>query len=197
MRVPRPAATVVAARQAERGVEVLVLRRGSGHRFLPGYVVFPGGAVDRQDVELAARWFGTGEEAARACAVRELIEETGLVLTGDGLADAPAHAIDAVSESPPARDALREISHWIAPEEVPVRFDARFFAVAAPDGLEPRADGDEAEVAWWTRPSDVLDDYREGRCDLYWPTLKTMEALASCASVEEVLAIHIPQVEHE
>ncbi len=195
--VPRPAATVVAVRPGLNGVEVLVLRRGSGSRFLPGFVVFPGGAVDPEDAELAARWFGSEAEAARACAVRELIEEAGLALTSAGLGEAPPAAMEAVSSAPPAAETLPQISRWIAPEEVPVRFDARFFAVAAPGGLEPRPDGAEAESAWWARPSDVLEDFAAGRCDLYWPTMKTMEALARCRSVEEILALHVPQVEDD
>ena len=32
-----------------------------------------------------------------------------------------------------------------------------------------------------------------GTFRLYWPTLKTMEALARCATVEEILALTIPQ----
>src|SRR5213594_1887890 len=82
---PRPAATVIAARQGANGVEVLVLKRGSEHRFLPGYLVFPGGAVEPQDGGLASRWFSSPAESGRACAVRELIEEAGLALTAAGL----------------------------------------------------------------------------------------------------------------
>lgn len=195
--VPRPAATVIAARPGANGVEVLVLRRGPKSRFLPGYVVFPGGAVDPGDRDLALRWFGNEGESSRACAVRELIEEAGLALTAEGLTDAGSDDEDmaAVSNAPPARDALSQISHWIAPEEVPVRFDARFFAVAAPPGLTPRPDGHEAEDVWWARPADVLTDFEAGRCELYWPTLKTMEALALCGTVEEILDLDLPQVD--
>lgn len=64
--VPRPAATVIVARE---GVEVLVERRTATSRFAPGFVVFPGGAVGEED--LAA------EDPTRECAVRELREETG------------------------------------------------------------------------------------------------------------------------
>jgi 8-oxo-dGTP pyrophosphatase MutT (NUDIX family) len=194
---PRRAATVVAARGASNGVEVLVLKRGRQHRFLPGYLAFPGGAVEPQDGGLASRWFGSPAESGRACAVRELIEEAGLALTARGLVSVGADdpGLSAVHAAPPSADALREISHWVAPEHVPVRFDARFFAVDALDGLEPRPDGAEAERAWWARPSQVLMDFAEGRCDLYWPTLKTMEALAACHTVDELLALHVPQVE--
>src|SRR5436189_2127134 len=94
---PRPAATVIAARDTDDGIEVLVLRRSSGSRFLPGYVVFPGGAVDAGDAELARRWFGDSGEAIRACAIRELAEETGLTMTADGIS---AHADCVVDAAP-------------------------------------------------------------------------------------------------
>ena len=191
MDAPRPAATVVLAREGDRGPEVLVLRRGAGHRFLPGYVVFPGGAVEPGDVTLAERWFGAADEAARACAVRELAEEAGLALTAGG-PRAAGDPVAAVHDDPPRADLLVEISHWIAPAEVPVRFDARFFAALAPDGLEPRADGGETERAWWARPSDLL---APGAADLYLPTRSILEALVSCADAGAVLSARVAQVD--
>ena len=192
----RAAATVIAARSGARGVEVLVLRRGRESRFLPGYVVFPGGAVDAGDQELAARWFGTPDEAARAAAVRELAEEAGFVVTRSGMHRAPElRPLSPVDEAPPMIDGVPQISHWVAPESVPVRFDARYFAVAAPPGLDPRPDGREAAEAWWANPGELLDGWTAGTVRLYWPTLKTMEALARCATVAEILALTIPQQE--
>jgi 8-oxo-dGTP pyrophosphatase MutT (NUDIX family) len=187
---PRPAATVIAARDGGDGIEVLVLRRSSASRFLPGYVVFPGGAVDAGDEELARRWFGDADEATRACAIRELAEETGLALTSDGLRPDAEGAVD---EAPPAPLALRQISHWIAPEEVPVRFDARFYALSVSNGVQPTADGAEAERAWWADPRALLREYEAGTTSLYWPTFKMMEALAGCSTIEEVLALDVPQ----
>jgi 8-oxo-dGTP pyrophosphatase MutT (NUDIX family) len=199
---PRPAATVIAARTADAAarsagaaVEILVLQRSPGSRFLPGYVVFPGGAVDEGDTGLAERWFGDRAESTRACAVRELAEETGLALTASGLVRAGGAELASVHASPPPAGALHQISHWIAPEEVPVRFDARFFAVAARSAVEPRPDGAEADRAWWVDPRALLLDFEAERCNLYWPTLKTVEALAECASVEEILALDLPQIE--
>lgn len=196
----RPAATVIAARDGERGVEVLVMRRGAGQRFLAGFLVFPGGAVDPEDAERAERWFGDPGEASRAAAVRELVEEAGLVLTAEGVfaeVGSAEEALARVSASPPPAGALREIAHWVAPPEVPVRFDARFYAVAAAPGVEPRPDGHEAEDLWWARPVDVLIGFADGTCELYWPTFKTMEGLATCDDVEAVLAQRLTQVEVE
>jgi 8-oxo-dGTP pyrophosphatase MutT (NUDIX family) len=187
----RAAGTVVAARPGPRGIEVLVLRRSGRHRFLPGFVVFPGGAVDAADSERAERWFLDAGEAARACGVRELAEEAGLLPTAEGLVSLSGGAgPEYVSDFPggtPSLEQLPQISHWVAPEDVPVRFDARFFAVAAPRGLDPVPDGREATHAWWARPFDLLEANNSGGCLLYWPTMKVVEGLARCHSVEEVL----------
>lgn len=190
----RRAAVVIAARAGERGPEVLVLERSGASRFLPGYVAFPGGAVDAEDERLAERWFGSAAEAARACAVRELLEEVGLALTATGLARAEAadEALRAIDGSPPATAQLARIAHWIAPETVPVRFDAEYFAVAAPVGVEPEPDGREIAAAWWSSPARLLAEWERGRRRLYWPTYHTVRALATCASVEELLALEIP-----
>ena len=107
----RPAATVVVARPAAPGVEVLVLRRSATSRFVPGFVVFPGGSIDGGDRALADAWFGSEDEAPRACAVRELTEEAGLALTARGLVERGA---EAVGPEPPSIRQLPEIGRWIA-----------------------------------------------------------------------------------
>ena len=117
------------------GIEVLILRRSRSSRFAPGFVVFPGGAVDDGDRELARRWFGSPAELDRACAVRELREEVGLVMGSDGTVRAPGGRTGGAD--PVDARALPEIGHWVAPEFLPVRFDARFFAARAQEGAEP------------------------------------------------------------
>ena len=192
----RDAATVVAAREGPEGPQVLVVRRAAGSRFLAGYFAFPGGAVEPGDADLAERWFGTRREAARACAVRELLEETGLALTREGMRAAdPADGIAAIHASPPLRGQLVPISRWVAPARIPVRFDARFFAARAPSGIEPRAASPEVAEARWARPGDLLEGWAAGRVLLFWPTMKVLEGLAACPSVEEVLAARIPRQE--
>ena len=42
----RPAATLALCRDTSHGMEVLLLQRTWSATFLPGYFVFPGGAVD-------------------------------------------------------------------------------------------------------------------------------------------------------
>ncbi len=192
---PRPAATVILAREGTAGVEVLALMRGMSSRFLPGFVVFPGGVIDEEDEVLAARLFGEVAEAARACALRELYEEAGLLFTASGLERrAPRPPLGHVAFDPPPAEALVEIARWIAPEALAVRFDARFFAIDAPPGIDAVADGAEIERAWWATPSDLLDAAARGDGPLLWPTRVTLDALSRCRSVDDVLSLRVEQV---
>ena len=88
-------------RDAVPGVEVYMIRRNRGMKFLGGYYAFPGGKVDPADSEPAAlaRVRGVSpDEAARSftdadgrpalaywmTSARELLEETGVLLACDG-----------------------------------------------------------------------------------------------------------------
>jgi len=180
---------VIVGRDGPDGLELLVMERAISHRFLPGYVAFPGGAVDDEDADLAARWFGDAAKAARACGVRELVEECGLAVTAEGVRE--SISLDVVEAAPPRATQLAEIAHWIAPEDVPVRFDARYYAVAAASDLEPKPDGNEAAIAWWARVSDLLEEWEAEQRKLYWPTYFTLRALEGCPAVDDLLAARI------
>ncbi len=62
---PRASASVIVVRDGGGGLELVLVRRNPAQRFMGGYWVFPGGAVD-------------GGEDDRAAAVRELAEEAGI-----------------------------------------------------------------------------------------------------------------------
>ena len=188
----RQAASLIGVRDGSDGPEVLVIERTLDHRFLPGYVAFPGGAVDEADGPLAERWFGDVGEAVRAAAIRELAEEVGLAVTRGAVVavdrDRPLAPIHA---APPRIVSLHEVARWIAPSEVPVRFDARYYAVRMDDAAEPVPDGAEAARAWWVTPRSLLSAWEGGEVLLYWPTHFTMTTLADCRDVEDVLALRI------
>ncbi|MEE9218740.1 MAG: MBL fold metallo-hydrolase [Acidobacteriota bacterium] len=94
---PRDAATIVLTRPGTAGLEVLLTERPASMNFAAGLHVFPGGAVDAQDLDpdLAARSVLPLQDAATAladtrtgveclafyiAAVRELFEEAGVLL---------------------------------------------------------------------------------------------------------------------
>lgn len=74
---------------------------------------------------------------------------------------------------------------------MPVRFDTRFFALRAAAGLDPVPDGVETSDAWWNSPRGLLEDWEAGRRRLYWPTFFTMNELARCDSVDDLLELRI------
>jgi len=188
----RQAASLIGVRDSSDGPEVLVIERTLDHRFLPGYVAFPGGAVDPADTALAERWFGDGAEASRAAAIRELAEEVGLAVLREAVvADDRDRPLAAINDAPPPAERLREVARWIAPVEVPVRFDARYYAVRMDGAADPTPDGVEAARAWWASPRSLLRAWESEEVLFYWPTHFTMHALADCRTAEQLLGLQI------
>jgi 8-oxo-dGTP pyrophosphatase MutT (NUDIX family) len=164
--IPRPAATVILLRRGgrhrDRGLEVLFGRRTEEASFMPGVWVFPGGAVDADELEAHSE-----DEAYRICGSRELAEEAGV-------------------EVPPSE--LHQWIRWITPEEVTVRFDTRFYVALAPPHSSPEPDNTEITEVAWMRPRDALDRNSAGEIELVFPTVKTLETLLPFASSDEVVA---------
>jgi 8-oxo-dGTP pyrophosphatase MutT (NUDIX family) len=185
--VARPSAAVLLVRDAQGGLEVLMVRRGAGAAAFGGAWVFPGGLVEPADYGPGADGFGAAEaldeltrrggtppasaEDALAlwrAAVRELAEEAGVVL-GDPRA-------------------LVYFSHWITPYGLPRRFDTRFFVAAMPPGQEAVHCGIETDGCRWVEPHDALREYHGGRFPLVLPTRMHLQRIAPFRSVEAVLA---------
>ncbi|MDO6441626.1 MBL fold metallo-hydrolase [Marinobacter sp. 2_MG-2023] len=92
----RPAATLALVRDTPDGIEILLLQRTWDAVFLPGYYVFPGGAVDQQeswgrkhtagmeDTEISHTMsLSDGGTDYMLAAVRECFEEAGVLMAVD------------------------------------------------------------------------------------------------------------------
>ena len=156
---PRPAGTVILLRGGATALEVLLVRRNPGARFMGGAWVFPGGSVDRSE--------GEGDRALRAAAVRELAEEAAI----------------AVEDAQ-----LVPFSRWITPAEVKIRFDTSFYLAPAPPDAEARPDGSEVVDARWYAPAAALEARQRGELFLVFPTIKHLEQLSGFANADELLA---------
>jgi 8-oxo-dGTP pyrophosphatase MutT (NUDIX family) len=171
----RDAATMLVIDRTGKTPRVLLGRRHHGHKFMPGKYVFPGGRVERTDRRVKAataldRRVETrlmqevrhpSAEKSRGfalTAIREVFEETGLVLgtrmggpllpplaNGESMKGAADAADDewmkfAMSGVAPDLAAVHFIARAITPPGRPRRYDTRFFAVDA-DAIAARIDG--------------------------------------------------------
>jgi 8-oxo-dGTP pyrophosphatase MutT (NUDIX family) len=156
---PVDASSIVLYRGRGLALEILVGMRGARHVFVPNRYVYPGGRVDAADArtrpvaplrdDVAARLQRTASSAARAralavAAIRELFEETGLLLAaGDDVPDRWHPDIA------PRLDTLDYIFRAVTPPGRTRRFNTRFFLAEARHARgELRGDGELENLGW-------------------------------------------------
>ena len=202
----RDSAAIVLVRGHGRGLEVFWVRRSDAVSVQPGFWAFIGGKLDAQDASLPlAGVEDAAERAARACAIREALEETGVLVAVEGAVDAAAlaaaraellagHAtLAALAERHGWRlraDLLTPAGRWQTPAFAAVRFDTLFYLARVPPGQEPRIEPGELAVGEWVRPHAALARYHRGEAVFAAPILWTLLALAEG---EERLAERIAQ----
>lgn len=162
-----PAATVVIIRDADDGIEVLMLRRNSKIAF-GGMWVFPGGRID--DADTIPGTDGRPDElaTAAAAAVREAAEEADLT-------------VDAGS--------LVWFSYWVPPPITPRRFSTFFFAARVASGQAGEVSIDDGEITEhaWMSPAAAMGLRDLGEIELAPPTWMTLNMLTAWNSTEAAL----------
>lgn len=187
----RPASSVVLLRDTATGTEAfLTCRRGQSPL---GVIGFPGGSIEESDDD-ELPWYGPTPSAwskmlgiddhqlARRhvlCAIRELFEETGVLLAGPD-ASSLVEGTQA-KEWMKAREALNEgecsfadilrrrglgvrtdlikpLSHWLTPDFAHRRFDTHYFAAAQPVNQEPSILGSKGIWGQWRWAAREIDD---------------------------------------
>ena len=227
---PLDAATVILVRDGEMaGLEIFLMRRHRKQEFMGGAFVFPGGKLDEDDCDPlldghihaftsddARRLLQEAELDPRKAlglfmaAIRELFEETGVLLAADDSGRVPeicdrstAGHFGALRKRLHDKDiSLRELviaeklrlapgrlapyAHWITPDIETKRFDTRFFIARIPGNQKPRHDDVELTESRWMTPLGALEEHGEGRITLMPPTLKTVEELSGFDTAEEL-----------
>lgn len=218
----KPSSTVVVLRQNARRpdlpVEILMVKRRGGDAFGDSYV-FPGGVVDHDELTSHDYCHGmTAEESSEllgvsgggldfySAAIRELFEETGVLLAKDAQGNW-ASGISAIEElrvqvdkgQLPWRDflhgqglqmscdSLHYFAHWETPFSEPKRWSTRFFLAEMPSGQEVQHDGSELTDSRWLGAAEALSIGRDGGLKMPYPTVETLKTLSEFASIDELL----------
>jgi len=207
-----------------------MIRRKKTMRFLGGYYAFPGGKVDPADGAPASltRCYGCDSTAADALladtndvpalafwmtAVRELLEETGILLACDAAGapidpaapeskDAAATCRKSLMAGEPFADLLaargwyadlrplRYLSHFITPKTSPIRFTARFFLCPVPTGQAPQLFHEETSEGFWIHPAEGHRKFIAKEMQMAEPAEYGVAYLAQFASLDDLWAAH-------
>jgi 8-oxo-dGTP pyrophosphatase MutT (NUDIX family) len=209
--VPRPAASVLLVRDRPAGIEVFMATRHGKSSFMPGVLVFPGGAVDPDDSHPALAPAQTMHDSVwRVAAIRETFEEAGFLLArprgGEGVlgAEQLARLRDAyrtrlcrgevafstmMAEEglEPALDLMIPFGHWTTPNLRSKRFDTMFYLAPAPDGQVGAHDERELVDSRWVRPADALAERDAGKVQLVFATRANLGELGKSETVAAAL----------
>lgn len=156
---PARAASVILLRDSVGGLETYLLHRHARMAFAASMVVFPGGRMDPVDEAAADAWL--------ACAVRETLEETGVIVDPT---------------------ALHDWAEWTTPELEPRRYRTRFYVAALPADQEATDISGETDQAAWSTPRAALAAAQAGTLALMPPTLSILLELAELGTWADVLA---------
>lgn len=184
---PRLAASLILIDHSFKGEPKFLLgRRHANHVFLPGKFVFPGGRSEPEDAKMTALSTLAPEAAQKLSqpasgnavaapdalaltAIRELFEETGMLLGDRSELAVPAPpdttwAQFAAAQVIPNLSKLHYIARALTPPGMPRRFDTHFFAADAKDIAAAKEgvvdDGSELVELRWATVAEV------GRLDI-------------------------------
>jgi len=215
---PKPSVSLLLLREGERGLEVLTVLRSRRMGFAAGMLAFPGGGLDPGDQARTLRWrarrgsgLSRGECGHRLAALRELFEETGILLArragcarrlGASAAKrlavryrGPVHrgvlSFAAMAERADLAletDRLVPFAHWVTPAVSAKRYDTRFYLAAMPAGQRAVSDGIETQSLAWRSPGEVLEAWRAGSVTVMFPTRLNLMKLAEAETVADAFA---------
>lgn len=198
---PRDAAAMILLRDRD-DPHVFWIRRSRTLAFMAGYHAFPGGQRDEADAGIQLlNQAGLDDAVMRVVALREIFEETG-VLLARGVECLSALRLHTLREELLAgrlgfgellageglqldAQQLTEAPRWVTPAAHPRRYDTRFYLAWLPDGQETHILPGEVESGEWIRPAEALQRWVDGDVVLVTPIVTALQALA--AGVDEAI----------
>ena len=167
-------------------LEVLMVQRSNRGMFANA-MVFPGGMLESEDhlddwlPHLRSHeTFSPFERALRISAIREVWEETGILLfdhDDDILPEPPSNEPGAFFELVKRHEAVLDLmavqpfSNWITPEGAPKRYDTYFFLAHFKGQHDGASDGVETVGLKWLCPRKMIERHEKLEIDLLIATM--------------------------
>jgi len=200
---PVDAAAVVLFREGREGRETVLVRRSPSLSFAGGWHAFPGGRLSPADRATAVPGLAGDDAALFACAVREVFEETGILLAV-GASGLPQGTLPAarralldgkvafprfllyhgLSLDP---DRLTPAGRWLTPEHFPLRYDARLFLAEVEDSARAEIWPGELTAGSFVPAVRALEAWRMGEMLLHPPNLNALKVLARPGTLDLAL----------
>lgn len=184
---PKLAASVAAV----AGRSLLWGRRSESAKFLPGFHVMPGGVLHETDGR--APHDGGPQARLRVAALRELFEETGVLVASPEPGEAEKASLRDAFRTDPVEGAerfaalglvwqtsrLEALGRWVTPTFAPQRFDASFFLLRLEEPVPVDPALDELDELEWVEAGAALARWSRGRILLAPPLASVLRAMAA------------------
>ncbi|NLN93304.1 MAG: MBL fold metallo-hydrolase [Candidatus Hydrogenedens sp.] len=200
--VPRLAAVIIV--YEHRKNRLLFVKRNPALSFMGGHHAFPGGGLSKSDTgQRVIHGSDKTSDAFLTAAVRELFEETGLLLTTaeEPLSfDKEAFRRKTIDDPAVFEAFLKEqglfidgrqfysAGRWITPSFSPIRFDTHYFFCALPEALPatPMGSGEEIVDVEWLTPAEALERRGSDAIQISTPVVFVLQRL-NAFPLEEAL----------
>ncbi len=228
---PKLAATVILLRKRKADVntdncefEVFMAKRHENNKFLGGHHVFPGGSIDKQDAskESTGRLIGLDKDFVKnlreihenpsviwIIAIRELFEETGILLATNESGDIVAineenqkkfqdYQEDLQKNQKTMTNILisenlyyyaakiRYFGRLVTPAMSPIRFDTQFLLCEIPQNQIINLFKDELTEGLWGTPKHFLKLNKKNQIKIIFPQYSTLRRLNKFHTIQEV-----------
>ena len=211
-----PASTVLVIRDGPDDIEVFMVVRHHQIDFASGALVFPGGKVDKSDLNpqirrhvITEKEISDEELSYKIAGIRECYEEADVlfayeqnekeIISSERLGklakwreefnNKKGSMFDfAVKENIKFNlDNLIPFAHWITPKMMSKRFDTYFYLAEAPKDHIGKHDGKESVDSIWISPKQALEDCLTKKRIIIFPTRMNLEKLSKFRTVKEAL----------
>jgi len=209
---PIPQAASVLVLRGTQRAEVFVVRRAEHLRFFGGFLAFPGGKIHAGDAQIAVQSASTASSpfapreepgvmadfgpALRVAAVRELFEETGVLLARQPGGSFPVSCAALDQSRREILDGTQSWEHFlrswqltirdndlepvgrlVTPEFSSIRFDTAFYVAHVPQDQAPAVWRGELQEGCFTFAHDVLSRWERGELLISPPTVAILQCL--------------------